>query len=116
MKVTDEQIIASILSATTNKAAAEKCGLSETQFYKRIRADSFKRKLDRVKGELLVNVTTAMQNGMCEAAQTMLEIMRDARNAPQIRLNAADSVLRNSMKLTEQNDILRRLDALEGKK
>lgn len=116
MKTTDEQIIAAILSSTTNKQAAEKCGLSETQFYKRIRADSFKQKLDQVKCELLANATTAMQNGMSEAAQTMLEIMRDMRIAPQIRLNAADSIIRNGIRLTEQNDILRRLDVLEGRK
>ena len=116
MKTTDEQIIAAILSSTTNKQAAQKCELSETQFYKRIRADRFKQKLDQVKGELLANATTAMQNGMSEAAQTMLEIMQNESIAPQIRLNAADSIIRNGIRLTEQNDILRRLDVLEGRK
>ena len=91
MKVTDEQIIAAVLSSATNKQAADKCELSETQFYKRIRADDFKRKFTQVKGELLDRATSTVQNGMNEAARTILEIMRDERTAPQVRLNAADS-------------------------
>ena len=114
MKVTDEDIISAVLVSATNKDAAELCGLSEAQFYKRIRADDFKRKFSQVKGELLNRVTTTMQNGMNEAARTMLEIMRDVGAAPQVRLNAADSILRNGMKLTEQNDILQRLERLEA--
>lgn len=113
MKVTDEQIISAILVSVTNKEAAKLCGLSEAQFYKRIRADDFKRKFSQVKCELLDRATTTMQNGMNEAAQTMLEIMRDEGTAPQVRLNAADSILRNGLKLTEQNDILQRLEKLE---
>ena len=114
MKVTDEQIISAILVSVTNKEAAKLCGLSEAQFYKRIRADDFKRKFAQVKSELLDRATTTMQNGMNEAAQTMLEIMRDEGTAPQVRLNAADSILRNGLKLTEQNDILQRLERLEA--
>ena len=89
------------------------CGLSEAQFYKRIRADDFKRNFSQVKDDFLNRVTTTMQNGMTEAAQTMLEIMRDEGTAPQVRLNAADSILRKGLKLTEQNDILQRLEKLE---
>ena len=41
--------------------------------------------------------------------------MRDEEAPPQTRLNAADTILRNSMKLSERVDILERLDALEDK-
>ncbi len=113
MKIADEQIISAILASTTNKEAAEICGLSEAQFYKRIRTDDFKRKYTQVKSNLLERATTTIQSGMSEAARTMLEIMQDPAASPQVRLNAADSILRNGMKLTEQNDILQRLERLE---
>lgn len=113
MKLADEQIISAILVSTTNKEAAEICGLSEAQFYKRIRADDFKKEFSKVKSDILGRVTTTMQNGMTEAAKTMLDIMRDDATAPQIRLNAADSIIRNGMKLTEQHEILQRLERLE---
>ena len=114
MKVTDEQMIAAILASDTNRKAADLCGLSEAQFYKRIRADDFRQKFSRIRAELLEHATITMQNGMTEAAQTMLEILRCEEASPQVRLNAADSILRNAMKLTEQNDILQRLERLEA--
>ena len=43
----------------------------------------------------------------------MGEICEDAEASPQVRLNAADAIIRNSLKLTEQNDILSRLAELE---
>ena len=40
-------------------------------------------------------------------------ICTDPEAAPQVRLNAADAIIRNSLKLTEQTDILNRLQKLE---
>ena len=47
------------------------------------------------------------------AIETMASICNDLEVAPQTRLNAAESIIRNSLKLTEQADILRRLDEVE---
>lgn len=44
----------------------------------------------------------------------MGEICQNTDTAPQVRLNAADAIIRNSLKLTEQNDILARLTELEA--
>lgn len=113
MKISDEEIIAALLSAETNKKAAEACGLSETQLYKRMRADAFKSRYSHAKAQILDRAATTVQSGMNEAVSTMINIMRDEKTAPQVRLNAADSILRNGMKLTEQNEILARLEILE---
>lgn len=43
----------------------------------------------------------------------MGQICTDEDTTAQTRLNAADAIIRNSLKLTEQNDILTRLDELE---
>jgi len=113
VKISDEAIISAVLTCETIKKAAEACGLCESQLYKRMRTDGFKAKYSRVKDQMLDSVTSTMQNGMKEAACTMIKIMRDPSIAPQTRLNAADSILRNGMKLTEQNEILQRLEKLE---
>ena len=44
----------------------------------------------------------------------MEKICQDNGAAPQTRLNAADAIIRNSLKLTEQTDIWDRLAALEA--
>ncbi len=52
---------------------------------------------------------------MTEAVAVVAGIMGENANAPQVRLNAAEAIIRNGMKLTEQTDILSRLDALEAR-
>lgn len=113
MKISDEEIIAAILSCPTNLQAAEKCGLSEGQMYKRMREESFRLKYAEAKTSLLERATALMQSNMSEAVSTMAEIMRNDKNSPQVRLNAADAIIRNGIRLTEQREILERLEALE---
>ena len=51
---------------------------------------------------------------MGAAVDATREIMDNSDNAPQVRLNAADAILRHGLRLTEQMDILDRLDELEA--
>ena len=106
MRVTDEQIIAALLTAGTHKKAAEAVGLSQTQLYARMRKDAFKAKLAEAKRRVLESATVAAQGRLGEAVAE--------ENAPQVRLNAAEALLRNGLKLTEQADILERMEQLEA--
>ena len=54
-----------------------------------------------------------MQGRLGDAIEVMGEICADAEVPAQTRLNAADAIVRNSLKLTEQVDILARLMELE---
>lgn len=114
MRVTDEAVIAALLTAGTHKQAAEAVGLSPTQLYARMRKDGFKEKLNEEKRRILERAAIAAQRRMSEAVDVMAEIMTNADNAPQVRLNAADALLRNAARLTEQSDILERVAALEA--
>ena len=114
MRVTDEQIIAALLTAGTHKKAAEAVGLSQTQLYARMRKDAFKAKLAEAKRRVLESATVAAQGRLGEAVATMAAIMGNEENAPQVRLNAAEALLRNGLKLTEQADILERMEQLEA--
>ncbi|MDE7245108.1 MAG: hypothetical protein K2O18_14205 [Oscillospiraceae bacterium] len=109
----DEKIIAALLSSPTIRAASAACGISESQIYTRLRNPEFKRKYDKARGELLDRNTAALQSQIGAAIETMGQICNDTETAAQVRLNAADAIIRNSLKLTEQNDILTRLEALE---
>lgn len=63
--------------------------------------------------ELLERNTAALQGHLAGAIEVMGKICQDADTAPQVRLNAADAIIRNSLKLTETTDILARLCELE---
>lgn len=105
----DEIIIAALLGNPTVRAAATACGMSETQLYARLRTPAFKAKYDQARRELLEQSTAYMQGIISEAVQKMRDIMNSPDTSPQVQLNAAEGILRNSLKLTEQTDILGQL-------
>lgn len=109
----DERVISALLSNPTVRAASEACGLSETQIYARLRTPEFKDRYDEARRELLERNAAALQAHLGAAIETMGQICTDSEVAPQVRLNAADAIIKNSLRLTEQADILTRLAALE---
>ena len=109
----DEIILAALLSTPTVRAASEACGVSESQIYARLRNDAFKKKYDQARKELLEQNTAALQGHLGVAIDTLAEIVQDGKASQQTRLNAAEAIIRNCLKLTEQTDIIARLDALE---
>ena len=105
----DELIISALLSNPTVRAAAAACGVSETQIYARLRTAAFKEKYDNARRELLEQSTAYIQGIVSEAIKTMYDVMKDPDASQQVRLNAADTITRNSLKLTEQTDIIGQL-------
>lgn len=112
-KAKDEKIIAALIANPTIRAASSACGISETQIYARLRNPEFRSRYDGARRELLERNTAALQGHLAGAIETMGQICSDAKVNPQTRLNAADAIIKNSLKLTEQTDILCRLSELE---
>ena len=54
-----------------------------------------------------------MQSQLGQAVETMAQIMKDEKTPAQTRLQAAESIVRNSLKLNERTDIEERLEAIE---
>lgn len=112
-KLTNEKIISALLATTKIKDAAILCGVSESTLYARMRKPQFKELYGQVRRNLIDQGTAALQGHLNSAIQTIADIQEDETVPPQVRLNAAEAIIRNTLKLTEQNDILARLDALE---
>jgi hypothetical protein len=115
VKVTDEAIINALLSCKTNTQAADICGLSREQLCRRIKSPEFREKLKTARAYILEGATSALQAATSSAVDTMVSIMRDEENPPQVRLNASESIIRNCLRMTEQCEILQRLDELEAR-
>ncbi len=111
--ISDEKIIAALLSTDTKKAAAAVLKIRLDTLTARMQAESFRIKYQEAKDSLISEVVTSLQKRMLKAIDTVYEIMTDDANAPQIRINAADTILRYSVKLTETEEILRRIEELE---
>lgn len=111
----DEKIISALLACPTIRAASAACGVGETQIYARLREPEFKQKYAEARRELLEQNTAALQGHIASAVETMAELCTNKKTPAQTRLSAADSIIRNALKLGEQVDIETRLAALEAK-
>lgn len=109
----DERIISALISSPTVRAAAAACEVSETQIYARLRNADFKARYDKARRDLLAQSTAYIQGIVSEAVQKMRDVMNDPNASQQVQLNAAEAITRNSLKLTEQNDILTQLEELK---
>lgn len=102
-----------MLSCLTIREASKTCGVSETQIYSRLREPEFKARYDEARRELLENATKSLQARTGGAVDTMWKVCQNEENPPQVRLNAAEAILRNSLRFTETTDILEKLQKLE---
>lgn len=102
-----------MLSCQTVREASKTCGVSETQIYTRLREPEFRARYDEARRELLENATKSLQARTGGAVDTMWEICQNEANPPQVRLNASEAILRNSLRFTECTDVLKQLQELE---
>lgn len=112
-RLTDEEIVSALIECGTIKAAAGRLGVQIKTIYARMKQDSFKELYNRAKTDLVKAATAKMQGYLVEACAVVAAIMNDTETAQQTRLNAADCIIRNTLKMLEQTDILVRLDELE---
>lgn len=106
-------MLAALLTQPSIREASKLCGLGETQIYARLRDPEFSKRYKEVRRELLAGCMMGLQARLGQAVETMVEIMNDQKTPKQTRLAAAESIIRNSLKITEQVDILGKLDELE---
>lgn len=112
--VTDEKLLEMLLVHGGVSGAATALGMSRNAIYKRLRDDAFRAQYDAMQGVLLGVAASAMCDGLSDAVDALLEVIRDKANAATVRISAADSLLRHCAKYIETASILRRLDALEA--
>ena len=98
-KVSDEVIIAALLSEATNKAAAEKVGITVRHLYQRTSDSRFQQKYRKALDSVLQDASDLIRRNVCKAVETAASIMENEEVAPQIRLNACELLLRNMPKL-----------------
>lgn len=111
----DEIILAALISNPTTKAAAEACGVSQTQIYERLKDPFFKRRYDEARLAMLEECTANMQKRIGAAIEGLANIADDITAPAQTRLNAYTAIIRESIRLTDQVEILKRIQQLEDK-
>lgn len=108
-----QKAIAALLSSPSREDAARKCGLTSRTLRLYFQNDEFCDAYRAAFQELTENATRKAQQLLCPALETLEEVMQDADAPPAAKTNAARIVIDSTIKLTEVNDILTRIENLE---
>ena len=114
--VSDEQIIAALLSKGTIKAVAAAVGLSERAIYDRMNGGEFQARYKAAKADLIRAAVFNLNNQLQAAIDTVVNVMQDENNNAAVRLQAAQTILNNAGKFTErlQTDETRVIGQIES--
>lgn len=111
--INDEKIISALLSTKTVRQAAELCGIGETSLYARLKNDDFKAKFAAARMEILELTKNRLQGEMAASVDVLCSIRDDTEERSQIRVNAADAILRHGYRMIELFDMHERIKKLE---
>lgn len=97
-KVSDEEIIAALLSNGSQKAAAAAAGVTTRTIYSRLQDGEFQALYKLAKADILRQTVTALQARTTAAVDTISEIMADKEVNAAVRLQAAQTILSSASK------------------
>lgn len=111
--VSDERIICALLSNDTRKAAAKSLGMKAETLATRMKSADFQEKYQTAKAEMVKDITNAVQSRTLKAINAICEMMENPGISDQVRLHAADLIVRYSIEFTKTELILNRMERIE---
>lgn len=100
--VSDEEIVSALLACSTVSEAAKKCGLATRTLYDRMKYKSFQLLYNGAKADVLRKAVFLITGKLTEAVEVVTEILSDTSVNPAIRLQAAQTIINSSVKLTDK--------------
>lgn len=114
MRINDEQIISALLNCGSFRKAAESLGTTANTISNRLKKEDFRKRYEAAKAELLSETVGVMKSNLSGAVSTLTEVMNNKENPPTVRVSAADSLLRHSVRYIEVAEIESRISKLES--
>ena len=102
-----------LLTHPTREEAAKAAGITSKTLRTYLEDPAFQAAYKAALAELLEDATTQAKQSLNPALTALREITEDREQQSQARVSAARSLLEYSLKLTEQVDILTKLEELE---
>lgn len=104
IQISDEKLAAALITNGTVKQTAAVVGISEKQIYNRMKDEAFKEIFDYAQADLLAGTLAKCQSHITNAIDTVAAIMTDTTINAQTRLQAAQTIISQSVKLYEITD------------
>lgn len=102
-----------LLTNPTKERAAEAAGITSKTLRGYLADPEFQAEYKKAFADLVEDATRKVQQTLEPAVAVLREIMEDRSENGQVRVSAARSVLEYGLKMTEQTDILTRIQELE---
>ena len=114
-KITEKQnkFIDEYLSSKNMTECCNKMGISRNTGYNYLKDESVKQSIEDRRNIILKETSISMQKALQKATEILVEIIEDDSIQPNIRINAINSLFNNSIKITDQMDILEKISFIE---
>lgn len=100
--ISNEEVIAALISNGTIREAAEAVGLSERAIYERMKQGDFQALYKSAKADTIRAAVTALNDRLQRAIETITGIMEDQEVNPATRLQAAQTILNQAARLSDR--------------
>ena len=87
--------------------------ISRATYYNYINNSDIKDKINQELAEILNDTTKYLKRKLKRCSIELMSIIEDTKTPPQVKINAINSVFSNTLKLTEQVDIITKLEDIE---
>lgn len=102
-KIEDAEILAAVLQHHSIKAAAAAIGITPRTIYERMNTSKeFATAYQEAKSDLVRQAVFRVNEKLAAAIDTVAEIMENEENNPATRLQAAQTIIANAVKLAER--------------
>lgn len=112
-RISDERMIFAILSNKDILTASKTLGISVQSIYNRLRKPEFRQRLQQERQDKFEIANSKLTDSMGKAISVLVEILEDANVSAGVRIRASQILLDITLKVTEQANIIQRLDSLE---
>lgn len=112
--LTDKQLafIDAYLSEQDINKVCKKLNITRPTYYKYLNDDAVKQEISKIRLATIENTARYLQDSLSLCSQELVNIIKSKDTAPQIKINAINSIFNNCSKLTEQVDIINELDRI----
>lgn len=90
-----------------------KLNISRQTYYNYLKDESIKQTIREIRTEILTDTSKHLQSNLKLCSNELINIIKNKEVAPQIKINAINSVFNNYNKLAEIVDITERLNNIE---
>jgi len=100
--ISDEELIAALISTGTIKAAAQAAGIGERTIYTRMKSGEFQALYKAAKADTIRTAVNALNGRIQAAIDTIAEIMEAQDINPATRLQAAQTILNHAGRFADR--------------